>query len=118
MLTGIGLLFSLPAWNMPVELPRQVLRSRRHDTDNLESRAARAEALVHMGELSAARQALGGAAVAPGTRDTLNALQDPERRPPVLLPPDILHAGPVEQFSLDFDVSGVPGVALQVDLQG
>ena len=82
-------------------------RSRRQDTDNLESRAARAEALVHMGELSAARQALEGAAVAPGTRDTLNALQDPERRPPVLrdpIPPDILHAAPAEQFSLDFDV--------------
>ena len=25
LLTGIGLLFSPPAWNMPVELPRQVL---------------------------------------------------------------------------------------------
>ena len=82
-------------------------RSRRQDTDNLESRAARAEALVQMGELSAARQALEGAAVALGARDTLNALQDPERRPPVLrdpFPPDILHAAPVEQFSLDFDV--------------
>ena len=30
-------------------------RSRRRDHDNLESRAARAEGLVHMGELSAAR---------------------------------------------------------------
>ena len=66
------------------------------------------------------------ATVAPGTRDTLNALQEPERRPPVLrdpIPPDILHAVPAEQFSLDFDVftrniKGVPGVALQVDLQG
>ena len=60
-----------------------------------------------MGELSAALQALEGATVAPGTRDTLNALQDPERRPPVLrdpIPPDILHAVPAEQFSLDFDV--------------
>ena len=37
---------------------------------NLESRAARAEALIHMGELSAARQAFEGAA---GTRETLTA---------------------------------------------
>ena len=78
-------------------------RSRRQDTDNVESRAARADALVHMGELSAACQALEGAAVAPATRKTLN----PERRPPVLrdpIPPDILHAVPAEQFSLDFDL--------------
>ena len=56
-------------------------RSRRRDLDNLEARAARAEALTQMGELSAARLALEGAAVAPGTRATLAALQDPERRP-------------------------------------
>ena len=81
-------------------------RSHRRDHDNLESRAARAEALVHMGELSAARQALGGeAAVAPGNRETLNALQNPVRRPPVLrdpIPQDILHVVPTEQFCLDF----------------
>ena len=78
-------------------------RSRRQDTDNVESRAARAEALVHMGELSAARQALEGAAVAPGTRDTLNALQDPERRHPVLRDPiHILHAVMVDFGQTDF----------------
>ena len=43
---------------------------RRQDPVNLESRAARAEALIHMGELSAARQAFEGAA---GTRETLTA---------------------------------------------
>ena len=60
-----------------------------------------------MGELSAARLALEGAAVAPGTRATLAALQDPERRLPVLrdpIPPDILNMNPVEQFSLDIEV--------------
>ena len=56
-------------------------RSHRRDHDNVESRAARAEGLVHMGEFSAARQALEGAAVAPGNRETLNALQNPVRRP-------------------------------------
>ena len=93
---------------MTVELPRQVLADLVVKTlTTWNSRAARAEALVHMGELSAARQALEGATVAPGTRDTLNALQDPERRPPVPrnpIPPDILHAVPAEQFFLDFDV--------------
>ena len=82
-------------------------RSRRRDQDNLEARAARVEALTQMGELSAARLALEGAAVAPGTRATLAALQDPERRPTLLrdpIPPDILNVNPVEQFSLDIDV--------------
>ena len=81
-------------------------RSRRRDHDNLESTAARAEALVHMGELSAARQASEGAAVAPGNRETQNALQNPARRPPVLRDPilvDILHVAPPEKCSLDFD---------------
>ena len=41
------------------------LGNRRRQGDNVEERAAKAEMLVHMGELSAARQALEGAAVAP-----------------------------------------------------
>ena len=57
-------------------------RTRRRDPDNLEARAARAEALTHMGELFATRHALEGAAVAPGTRATLAALQNPERPHP------------------------------------
>ena len=46
-------------------------------------RAARALSRVQLGELSAARQALEGAAVAPGTLATLAALTNPEKRPPV-----------------------------------
>ena len=64
LLTGTGLLFSLPVWNIPVELRKQVPAD---------------EALV----------------------------QDPEKRRPVLrdpIPPNILHAAPAEQFSLNFDV--------------
>ena len=79
-------------------------RRRRANHDDQESRAARAEALVQMGELSSARQALEGAAVAPGNEETRAALQNPERRPPCLLdpiPPDILNAAPVEPFVLD-----------------
>ena len=39
-------------------------------------RVMRAERLVHVGELSSARQALEGSEVAPGTRSTLDQLQD------------------------------------------
>ena len=44
--------------------------------------AIRAEALVHVGELSAVRQALASAALAPGNDVTLAALKNPQRRPP------------------------------------
>ena len=91
-------------------------RSRRRDPDNLEARAARAEALTQVGELSAARLVLEGAVVAPGTRATLAALQDPERRPPVLqdpIPLDILNVNTVEQFhrtsTCSPATSGAPG---------
>ena len=79
-------------------------RGRRANHDDLESRAARAEALVQIGELSSARLALEGASVAPGNQETRAALQNPERRPPCLrdtIPPDILNAAPVEPLVLD-----------------
>ena len=61
------------------------------------SRAARAEALVHMGE------ALEGAALAPGTDATLAMLQNPLKRPPSLrdpIPQDILDVEPGSPFVL------------------
>ena len=61
---------------MPLELVRPVPVVLRRDPDNLESRAACAEALIRMGELSAARQALKGAVVAPRTvTGIVNVLQ-------------------------------------------
>ena len=66
--------------------------------------AARAEALVQMGELSPARQVLEGAFVVPGNEETRAALQNLERRPPCLrdpIPPDILNAAPVKPLVLD-----------------
>ena len=65
----------------------QCRKRRRHHEDDLERRAGRALSLVQMGELSAGRQALEGAPVAPGNRETLNQLQDPVRRPPVMRDP-------------------------------
>ena len=40
--------------------------------------------LVHLGELSSARQALEGAEVAPRSEETLSMLSDPSKRPPTL----------------------------------
>ena len=79
-------------------------RRRRVNRDDLESRAARAEASVQMGELSSARRALQGAAIAPGIEATRAALSDPLRRPPVLrdpIPDDILNVVPRRQFVVD-----------------
>ena len=60
--------------------------------------------LAQMGELSAARQALDGAHVAPGTQATLRALTDPEKRPPTArqeLSDEIQHSEPAEPFELN-----------------
>ena len=48
---------------------------------SLERQATRARQLVHLGELSAARQALTAGPLAPGTAETLQELRDPTRRP-------------------------------------
>ena len=83
---------------------QSVRRRRRQDHDEDARRAARAMTLTQMGELSAARQALEGAPVAPGTMSTLRALTDPEKRPPLPrapLSPEVAEAQPVEAFELD-----------------
>ena len=57
-----------------------------------------------MGEFSHARQALEGAALAPGNQATLDALQDPERRlaqPREPLPEDLAQFIPATLFELD-----------------
>ena len=58
--------------------------------------------LVQLGELSSARQALEGAELAPGDRNTLHQLTSVNRRPPVPRDP-ILHHVPVTGFKLDTD---------------
>ena len=100
-------------WLDLVELARQteeqaqqssVRRRRRQSTDDLAKRAERAVTLVQMGEVSRARQALEGAQLAPGTLDTLRALTDPRKRPPVpreVLSRTIQEFQPREQFVLD-----------------
>ena len=69
-----------------------------------EARLIRAEALVGLGELSPARQALESSDLAPGNDATLAKLSDPDRRPPVsldVLPDSIRQFVPTELFPLD-----------------
>ena len=63
-------------------------------------RVSRAEALVHMGELSSSRQAFEGASLAPGTDDTLVAWR---RRlvPRDAIPEHLTRSAPQVPFALD-----------------
>ena len=79
------------------------------DGDDVERRITRAERLVELGELSSARQALEGAAVAPGDQATLDKLQDERRRPQQPrepLPPDMMTFEPETEFQLDEKMFG------------
>ena len=58
------------------------VRKRRRGAPTDESRAVRAKQLVSLDEFSAARRALEGSVLAPGTLATLAKLTNPVRRPP------------------------------------
>ena len=63
--------------------------------------------MVQLGELSAGRQALEAAPIAPGNMRTLSALTDIERRPPrprAPIPADILNHEPELALELDQDL--------------
>ena len=79
-------------------------RRTRRPVDNVAKRAERAQTLVMMGEVSAGRQALEGAALAPGNMTTLNELRNPDRRPvqPIReLPREFREFQPEVPFKLD-----------------
>ena len=85
---------------------RAQFRRSRTATDSVKRRAERAFCLAQLGELSSARQALEGDAVAPGNDRTMQALRDPLRRPPAPrdpLPADLQHFQPEVPFSLEQD---------------
>ena len=72
--------------------------------DEVEKRVERVEALVSMGEISAARQAVEGSPFAPDNQDTLDTFMDEYRRPPVPrdpIPEDVLRSVPDRPFELD-----------------
>ena len=75
-------------------------RRSRRSSDDIAHRAERAQALVLMGETSSGRQALEGAALAPGTEDTLNALSDTDlpNREGVITGDNGVHAGGAVEF--------------------
>ena len=83
----------------------QVLsRCRRTRVPTVDQRADRAEHLVHLGELSAARMGLEGDPIAPGNDATLQALQDPRKRPSVPrepLPREVVEHQPEGVIELD-----------------
>ena len=79
-------------------------RRRQKPEDDITRRAARALALVQMGELSAGRQALEGADLALGNMETLRELRDPVRRPARIrqsLPPQVTDHMPDRPFELE-----------------
>ena len=82
----------------------QSVRRRRHQHhDGDAKRASRVLSLVQVGELSAARQALEGASMAPGTNATLRELTHPDIRPPVPregMSRVVAEAQPAERFQL------------------
>ena len=80
-------------------------RRRRRNADDSDRRAARAHALVQLGESSAGRIALEAAESAPGSEATYKALTDPRRRPPrprEPIPDHLLNMTPA-LFELDED---------------
>ena len=87
-----------------------------HVQDDISRRAARAERLALLGELSAGRQAFEGATIAPGNLSTLRALTNPIRRPAALREPlheDLTRWVPEHEFQLDPDVFYGPMFGLQ-----
>ena len=81
-------------------------RRRQHQDDGIQNWVDRVHSLVQLGELSAVRQALEGANVAPRNLAILGALTNREGRLPVAkqeLSQEILHSEPVELFELDGD---------------
>ena len=95
-------------------------RHRTNQQSDIERRAVRAQSLVQLGELSAGRQALEGAVLAPGSIQTRQELSNPQRRPPHPREPlsaDLLTFQPASAFELDkrkfSKISGLSGEALR-----
>ena len=80
-------------------------RTRRQRTERgVQHRVNRAQKLVHLGELSAVRQALEGAEVAPGNQETLMALRKRPASPRDECPLELVHHVPHTPFPLDEDL--------------
>ena len=90
----------------PRDKERATQTQRRLEVNRGNGRNIRAEKFVQLGEISAGRQALESARVAPGTLVTLHALTNRQRHPPVPrepVPEGLATAMPESPFDLDFD---------------
>ena len=76
---------------------------RRRSERGLKHCITRAQALVHLGELFAAGQALEGVEIAPGSIDTLNALRKRLAMPREVCPAEVIRHRPEVLFALDED---------------
>ena len=82
----------------------QATRKRRtQNHGDLEHRVNRALSRVQMGELTAGRQALEGADLAPGTAETLRLLRQRPNRPRDPLPVELVNHVPVRRLVMDED---------------
>ena len=93
-------------WEAAVAASNAKARRTRRCPDSLEGRAERARAMAALGELSSARRALEGEAIARGDEATLAALRDRRRRPPEPrepIPEEVLHHQPATQVVFDND---------------
>ena len=91
---------------MAGEADTSTSRRRRRSPDSIVHRVARAETLAHLGELSAAGNALEGAPCAPGDNIILRALLDESRRPQhprFLVLREVLEHRPEVEPALDRD---------------
>ena len=76
-------------------------RRKRRREGGLAQRLFRVEALVHLGELSSARQGLEGADLAPGNEEILNALRQRPAVPRDVIPPELTRHVLEVLFTLD-----------------
>ena len=92
------------SWAVAESAKAVAVRRNRRGHGDADHRAARAEKLAMVGELSAQRQALESAELAPGNLSTLRSLTNPARRPArprEAPPPDLLNRIPEQVFELD-----------------
>ena len=78
------------------------IRRRRSHVDTQQRRAERAQTLVLMGEVSAGRQALDGASLAPGTQETLEQLRRRQQVPREEVPRELTQSE--NTFMLDHNM--------------
>ena len=101
-------MFVSSQWDSVLEASRvcgdKAALARRRRTHRSDGNIRRVDWVVHLGELSSARQALDGAQLAPGSRQTLEVLRSQSKRPSetiVPFPLELVNHSPRTPFNLD-----------------